>query len=341
MRAMVFQKTTGVEALTIVERPVPPPGPGQVLVRMGAASLNYRDTLIAKGGYRSRQKQSDLVPLCDGAGTVEAVGDGVTMWTAGDRVTACFFQDWPGGTLTDRAMESDTGRMTDGMLQEYCLFPQRALAATPPHLTDAEASTLTCAGLTAWSALFRCYKLQPGETVLTQGTGGVSLFALQFAAMAGARVAITSSSDDKLARTAEMGAEAGYNYRDIPAWGETVRAWAGGDGVDNVIELGGTETLKQSLIAVRPGGTLSLIGVLSGATADKLLLPFIVSRDVRLQGVTVGPADAMADMCRAVAVSGMKPVIDTVFPFEDSRAAYEHLAAGAHFGKVCIAIGAT
>jgi len=339
MRAMIFPETTGVEALTVAERPIPEPGPGEVLVRMGAASLNYRDTLIAKGGYRSRQKQKDLIPLSDGAGTVEAIGSGVTRWQAGDRVTACFFQDWPGGTLTDHAMETDTGRASDGMLQEYRVFSERGLAATPGHLSDAEAASLTCAGLTAWSALFRTTQLQPGETVLTQGTGGVSLFALQFAVMAGARVAITSSSDEKLARAKEMGAEAVFNYRDNPKWGAAVRDWAGGDGVDNIIELGGTETLKQSLIAGRPGGTLSLIGVLSGATADNLLLPFIVSRDVKLQGVTVGPLDAMERMCAAVAASGMKPVIDKVFPFEQAQDAYTHLASGAHFGKVCIAIG--
>lgn len=341
MRAMIFPETTGTDALTVARCPAPSPGPGEVLVRMGAASLNYRDLLIAKGGYRTRQKQKDLVPLSDGAGTVESVGPGVTRWQPGDRVTACFFQDWPGGTLTDAAMESDTGRAADGMLQEYRVFTERGLAASPKHLSDAEAAGLTCAGLTAWSALFRTAQLQPGDTVLTQGTGGVSLFALQFAVMAGARVAVTSSSDAKLERAKAMGAEAVFNYRDQPAWGAAVRDWAGGDGVDNIIELGGTDTLKQSLIAVRPGGTLSLIGVLSGATADNLLLPFIVSRDVRLQGVTVGPHDAMAKMCEAVSASGMKPVVDKVFPFERARDAYTHLASGTHFGKVCVAIEST
>ena len=345
MRAQVFQTSTGIDALTLVDAEMPEPGPGDVLVQVGAASLNYRDLLIAKGGYRSRQKQENLVPLSDGAGTITAVGDGVTEFSVGDRVTACFFQDWPAGRATDHAMESDSGRASDGFLQEYRVCPAGGLVKTPDHLSDAEAASLTCAGLTAWSAVVRHGEVQPGDVVLTQGTGGVSLFAVQFAKLAGASVIITSSSDEKLGRAKELGADFGINYSDNPEWGATARDIAkdltDGDGVDNVIELGGTETMKQSLIAGRPGGTLSLIGVLSGATTGNVLLPFIISRDVRLQGVTVGPREDMARMCQAIAQSGIKPVVDQVFAFEDAQDAYRHLESGTHFGKVCINVCGT
>jgi len=338
MRAMAFTETKGFDAIAEVNRDIPEPGPGEVLVKMGAASLNYRDILIAKGGYRSRQKQQDLVPLSDGAGTVAKLGPDVDQFNEGDRVTACFFQDWPAGTATERAMESDNGRAVDGMLQEYCVIPVSGLVKTPHHLSDAEAASLTCAGLTAWSAIVRLGHAEPGDAILTQGTGGVSLFALQFAKMLGARVAITSSSDAKLDQAKTLGADHGINYASNAEWGQAAKDWAGGDGVDNVIELGGTETMKQSLIAVRPGGTLSLIGVLSGATTGNVLLPFIISRDVRLQGVTVGPRDAMAQMCKAIEASDMHPVIDKVFPLDDAADAYKYVASGAHFGKVCISI---
>ncbi len=338
MRAQIFKTPEGPDALAMVERPMPEPGAGEVLVKMGAASLNYRDLLIAKGGYRSRQKQTDLVPLSDGAGRIVALGAGVNSFAVGDRVTACFFHDWPAGTATERAMESDSGRAVDGMLQEYRVLPTSAIVPTPEHLNDAEAASLSCAGLTAWSAIVRLGHVKPGDTILTQGTGGVSLFALQFAKMAGARVAITSSSAAKLERARAMGADHGINYATEANWGQVAKDWAGGDGIDNVIELGGTETMKQSLIAVRPGGTLSLIGVLSGATTGNVLLPFIISRDVRLQGVTIGPQESMRDMCQAIEVSGMKPVIDKVFPFEASADAFRHLQAATHFGKVCISI---
>ena len=338
MRAMIFETTDGPDALKAAEKPVPEPGPGEVLVRISAASINYRDLLIAKGGYRKRQKQTDLVPLSDGAGTGEAVGPAVDEFKPGDRVTACFFLDWPAGQATEHAMESDSGRARDGMLQEYRVIPVSGLVHTPANLSDAEAASLTCAGLTAWSAIVRLGCAEPGDAILTQGTGGVSLFALQFAKMNGCRVAITSSSDEKIERAQDLGADQGINYAATEDWGIAAKRWAGGDGVDNVVELGGTETMKQSLIAVRPGGTLSLIGVLSGATTGNVLLPFIVSRDVRLQGVTVGPKDAMQQMCKAIETAGMKPVIDRVFPLTDAAEAYRHLASGKHFGKVCISV---
>ncbi len=338
MRAMILKTPTGPDGLVLAERPVPEPGPGEVLVRMLAASLNYRDTLILKGGYRSRQKPSDLVPLSDGAGEVASVGAGVADFKEGDRVTSCFFQDWPAGEASERAMDSDTGRAVDGVLQEYRVFRQGGLVKTPSHLSDVEAATLPCAALTAWSAVVKHGRVQPGDSVLTQGTGGVSLFALQFAHMAGARVTVTSFSDDKLARAADLGARNGINYGKDKDWGTTAKSLAGGDGVDNVIELGGTETMKQSLIAVRPGGTLSLIGVLSGATTGNVLLPFIISRDVRLQGVTVGSTADMAAMCRAIETAALKPVIDRVYPLDRSADAFRHLASGAHFGKVCVEI---
>ena len=286
--------------------------------------------------------EENLVPLSDGAGTITALGDGVTEFNVGDRVTACFFQDWPAGRATDQAMESDSGRASDGFLQEYRVCPVGGLVKTPDHLSDAEAASLTCAGLTAWSAVVRHGEVQPGDVILTQGTGGVSLFAVQFAKLAGASVIVTSSSDEKLGKAKDLGADFGINYSENPEWGAAARDIAkeltGGDGVDNVIELGGTQTMKQSLIAGRPGGTLSLIGVLSGATTGNVLLPFIISRDVRLQGVTVGPREDMARMCQAISQSGIKPVIDQVFAFEHAQDAYRHLESGTHFGKVCISI---
>ena len=253
-------------------------------------------------------------------------------------MTGCFFLDWPAGDISERALASDLGRVHDGMLQEYRVFPERALVKTPQHLSDVEAATLPCAALTAWSAIVTQGFIKPGQSILTQGTGGVSLFALQLGVILGARVIVTSSSDEKLERVKAMGAHATINYRSNEDWGVEGKKIAGGDGVDLVMELGGTQTLKQSLSAVRPGGTLSMIGVLSGATFGDILLPFIVTRNVRLQGITVGAHDGMVDMCRAIETHGLKPVVDKTFPLADAAEAFKHLQSGTHFGKVCVEI---
>ena len=338
MKAMVLRTATGAEALELTEMPDPKPGPGDVLVRMRASSLNWRDSLILKGGYRKQQKAENLIPLTDGAGEVVEVGSDVEGWKPGDRVTASFCPNWVGGEPDKKAIESAPGKSEDGMLCELKTFRPHALVRTPDHLSDIEAASLPCAGLTAWSALITLGQIKPGDLLLTQGTGGVSLFALQFAKMAGAEVIITSSSDDKLARTRDLGADHVINYNTNPDWGRTALEISGGGGVDHVVELGGTQTLKQSLMAVRPGGIVSMIGVLSGATFGDILLPFVVSRQVRLQGVTVGSRQGLEAMCRAMATHGVKPVVDSVYAMADTAAAMAHLNSGKHFGKVCIEI---
>ena len=336
MKAAVL-KAAGIDNLAIVDLAVPEPGPGQVLVRMTAASLNYRDLLTVEGGYGSRQKTADLVILSDGAGEVAGVGAAVRRFRPGDRVVANFFQDWIDGRPSEAAFASALGGSIDGVLAEYRLFPEHGLVATPEHLSDVEAAALPCAGLTAWSALVGQGRVAPGELVLTLGTGGVSLFALMFAKLAGAEVVVTSSSAEKLERALDLGADHAINYREVADWGRRARAIAGGLGVDHVVELGGAGTLDQSLRAVRVGGTISLIGVLAGAS-HAIRLPLIVTQNIRLQGITVGSRAQFEAMLRAMALGRLRPPIDRVFPMTEIRDALAHLAAGRHFGKVCIEV---
>ena len=335
MKAVVLQSADGPRGLQLVDRPDPTAGPGEVLVRIKAASLNYRDLVMTRGGYGSRQRKSDLIPLSDGAGEVVEIGDGVTRFKTGDRVTVSFFQNWISGPASQEKINSDIGRDRDGVLCELRTFKEDGLAATPDALSDVEAAALPCAALTAWSAISVYGKAKPGDLVVAQGTGGVALFALQFAKLFGAEVIMTSSSDAKLERAAELGADHLINYQSDPEWGKTALDLTGGRGVDNVIELGGSETLRQSLWAIRPGGIICLIGVLSGARAE-LLIPLIGSRNVNLQGVSVGTREGLEDMMRGMAANAVKPVIDSVYPLTEAVAAFEHLAAAKHFGKVCI-----
>lgn len=338
MKAMVLQTATGVDALKLTELPQPEVGTDDVLVRMRASSLNWRDTLIFKGGYRKQQKMENLIPLTDGAGEVVEVGSEVKGWKPGDRVTANFCPNWIGGEPDKQAVQSPAGKTEDGMLCEFRKFKSHELVSTPEHMSHLEAATLPCAGLTAWNALVTLDQIKPGDLVLTQGTGGVSLFALQFAKMAGADVIVTSSSDEKLERAKGLGADHVVNYNTTPEWGKTALEISDGRGVDHVVELGGTQTLKQSLMSVRPGGTVSMIGVLSGATFGDILLPFVVSRQVRLQGVTVGSRQGLEAMGRAMTSHGIKPVVDSSYGMEETAAAMDYLASGKHFGKVCIEI---
>ena len=335
MRVVLLKDTGGVESLTLAERPEPAPGPHEVLVRIRAASLNYRDLVVLRGGYGSRQRTADLIPVSDAAGDVVAMGPGVTRFAVGDRVLTCFFQRWIAGEASEDKLDSDMGRKWDGVLAELKVFGEQGLVLMPPDLTPIEAAALPCAGLTAWSAIVTLGHVAPGEVVLTQGTGGVSLFAVQFAKLAGAEVIATSSRDGKLARLAELGADHLINYRTDDEWGQTARELTGGRGVDHVVDIGGAASLKQSLRAVRPGGTISVIGVVSGPSYD-LLIPLIGSRNVRLQGVTVGAREGLEAMLKAMAQARLKPVVDKVFPLAEVRAAYEHLASGEHVGKVCI-----
>jgi NADPH:quinone reductase-like Zn-dependent oxidoreductase len=335
MRLYELDGPTGIDGLRIVERPIPQPGRGEVLVRIRAATLNYRDLLTIKGGYGSRQK-FPLVPLSDAAGLVDAPGPDVTRFKTGDRVFNSFFQDWPDGEPNEQKFASAPGGLLPGVLAEYRLFPESALLHTPSHLCDAEAAALPCAGLTAWSAVAKFGAIIPGNIVLTQGSGGVSVFALQFAKLAGARVIATSSKEEKIERLRQLGADETINYRAHPDWGKQARAMTGGRGVDLVVEVGGAGTLNESLRAVRIGGTLAMIGVLAGPAND-LRLPLVVMQQLRLQGVTVGSRQDLQSMTRAVAQHRLRPVIDKIFPFDAASEAFRYMAGGKHFGKVAIA----
>lgn len=327
----------GAEADLVLtsDRPMPVPGRGEILVRMRATSLNYRDLLVRQGRYRGGL-QPNLIPLSDGAGEVAASGEGVTAFKPGERVAGTFFPRWTGGAVSAEAVASALGGSEHGVLAEYITLAETAVVAVPDHLSFEEAATLPCAALTAWHAVVECAHIRAGDTVLVLGTGGVSLFALQFARLAGARVLITSSSDDKLARAQALGADGRINYRSTPEWDQEVLRLTGGRGVDLVVEVGGAGTLERSLRAVRVGGTIAVIGVLSGAgTIDPRPL---LGRSARLQGIYVGSREMFIAMNRAIAAHALHPVIDRVFPFDEAPQAYAHLAAAGHFGKVVISV---
>lgn len=335
MKAFQLQDDWSIDHLRLVERPDPAPGPGQVLLRMGAASLNYRDLFVLRRGYGAATGTLPLVPVSDGVGEVVALGAGVDRFAVGDRVCPMFFPDWIGGEPRAAHIAAILGGPVDGTMVGLMAVGARSVVRVPPHLADVEAATLPCAALTAWRALVTEGRVKAGDTVLVQGTGGVSLFALQFAKLLGARVIVTSSSDAKLERARALGADALINYRATPEWGKAAREAAGGDGVDHVVEVGGEQTLAQSLRAVRVGGTLSLIGVLSGGKMDVRLGP-VVTRGIRMQGVTVGSREDFEAMVRAVEQHRLQPVVDRVFAFEELRPALDHLASGTQFGKICI-----
>jgi len=325
------------ENLKLVDLPEPVPGRGQVLLKMHATSLNYRDLIVPLRGYGSKTGTLPLIPVSDGVGEVVALGDGVSAPAVGTRVCPLFMPRWQGGEATGDKINATLGGPLDGVMAEYVVVDAGAVHPVPDHLDDAQAATLPVAALTAWSAVVTHGAIKPGARVLVQGTGGVSLFALQFARAAGARVFVLSSDDAKLERAHALGAEAGLNYSATPEWGAEVKAWAGGDGVDLVVEVGGEKTLGQSLRAVRVGGEIALIGVLSGGRFDIPLGP-VVTRHVRLQGITVGHHDGFAAMCAALTAQRIEPVVDRVFPFAELHEALDHLAARRHFGKVCVAI---
>lgn len=333
MKVYEIREPKGIESLQLVERPDPQPAHGEVLIRVKAASLNYRDLAVARGAY-GRGQPSPVIPLSDGAGEAIAIGPGVTRVTTGDRVAGLFMQTWIAGSLDEEKGKSALGGAINGMLAEYVVLNQEGVVKFPQHLSYEEAATLPCAAVTAWHALVSSGKLIAGDSVLTQGTGGVSIFALQFSKMFGARVIATSSSDEKLARVREMGACDGVNYKTTPDWDKPVRA-ATGAGVDHVVEVGGAGTLEKSMKAVRVGGTISLIGVLTGGTGEVNPRP-ILMKNIRVQGIYVGSREMFETMNRAIALHKLRPVIDRVFPFADAIAAYRHLESGAHFGKVVI-----
>lgn len=335
MRAYRIAEMNGPDSLRLDDLAGPSVGAGRVVVRVHAASLNYRDLMVIRGDY-SKNLPLPLVPLSDGAGEVVEVGPGVTRFRVGDRVAGCFFSAWDCGPFDERVSRSALGGAIDGVLAERVALPETGLVRVPDHLSFEEAATLPCAALTAWHALMEGGGLKAGQSVLVQGTGGVSLFALQFARLAGARVIATSSSDEKLARARELGAAETINYRTNPDWEDAVRDLTGGLGVDYVVEVGGAGTLARSLKAVRLGGHVAMIGVLTGkGQIDPTPLLF---RSIRLQGIFVGSRIMFEAMNRAVALHQLRPVIDRVFPFEQAADAYRHLASGSHFGKVVIRV---
>jgi NADPH:quinone reductase-like Zn-dependent oxidoreductase len=338
MRAFQIQDDWGLDHLRLVARPDPKPGPGQVLLKMKAASLNYRDLVVPERGYGSFTGELPLIPVSDGVGEVVEVGAGVTRVKVGDRVCPCFHQGWIAGEPDLERLTQTLGGPLDGVMADYMCVSEQGVVKLPAHLSDEEAATLPCAALTAWSALVTYDELRPGSRVLVQGTGGVALFALQFAKLIGAHVTVISSSDDKLARAKQLGADAGINYVTTPDWARPARALTGGRGFDHIVELGGEKTLPQSLRAIRPGGTISMIGVLSGS-ALSAPLGHVVTRQVRLQGITVGHRDGCEAMMRAIEQHRLRPVVDRVFEFEQLREALAYLKRGAHFGKICLRHG--
>jgi NADPH:quinone reductase-like Zn-dependent oxidoreductase len=304
-----------------------------VLLKPRAWSLNYRDLLVVKGLYNPKLRLP-LVPLSDGAGAVAAVGEGVARVQVGDRVAGIFMQKWLSGGVTEEAARSSLGGGGPGMLAEYVVLHEDGVVRVPEHLSDEEAATLPCAAVTAWHALVVAGRVKAGDTVLTQGTGGVSLFALQFARLMGARVLATSGSDAKLRRVLEMGASEGINYKTTPEWGQKARELTGGAGVDHVVEVGGAGTLPQSLKAVRMGGHISLIGILSGA--GEVNPTSILMKNVRVQGIYVGSRVMFEAMNRAIALHRLRPVVDKVFAFGEVREALHHMESARHFGKICL-----
>jgi NADPH:quinone reductase-like Zn-dependent oxidoreductase len=327
----------GVDALQQVERPEPKPAYRQVLVKVKACSLNFRDFAIARGSYRMGVRDN-LIPLSDGAGEVVETGPGVSRVKAGDRVAGNFFQRWPGGEPSADAHKSALGGSTDGMLAEYVVLEEDGVVKIPQHLSLEEGATLPCAAVTVWHAMFEHAKLKAGDTVLLQGTGGVSIFGLQFAKATGIRAIITSSSDEKLKRAKALGAAFGINYKTTPEWDKAALDFTGGTGVDHVVEVGGAATLTRSFGALRPGGKVTLIGGLSGG-ATELNPGLIFSRRANVQGISVGSTQMFEAMNRAVEVNAIEPVIDRVFPFAEAKAAYHHMGSGAHFGKIVIGVG--
>ena len=324
----------GIDNLALIEQDSVEPRLGHVLVRVHAISLNYRDLMVVQGRYNPKMKLP-RVPCSDGAGEVVAVGPGVTEWKPGDRVAGIFFPHWREGSPTAAKTKSALGGDIDGMLATEVLSVASHLVSIPEHLTYAEAATLPCAAVTAWNALFNVAKTQPGDTVLIQGTGGVSIFALQFAKMAGARVIGISSSDEKLERARTLGLDAGLNYRENPDWEKWVYEQTGGEGVDLTVEVGGAGTLARAIRATRVGGTIAQIGVLSGQNDGVDIRP-VLSKQIKVHGVYVGSRADFVGMNKAITQATLKPVIDSLFPFSAAPAALRHMESAAHFGKIVI-----
>lgn len=332
MKVMVLQDGHGADRLRIVERPIPTPRRQEILIWMKATALNYRDVEIANGTYHTAF-DFPLVPLSDGVGEVVAIGEEVTRFRVGDRVCSTFWQRWIGGSFRMAEPAYQLGGPIGGLLAEYAVLDEQAAVLAPRNLTDVEAATLPCAAVTAWHALVTEGGIKAGETVLAQGTGGVSLFGLQFARASGARVIVTSSSDEKLERARELGAFAGINYRRNPQWSDAVLEITEGRGVDHVIEVGGPQSFAQSLKASSRRGQINVIGYLGGK--EGAINPLeIFTRQVQVRGIPVGSRESFEAMNRAIEAQNLKPVIERTFSWLDAAKAFRFLEEGAHFGKL-------
>lgn len=335
MNLWQIQSAYGIENLRQVEAPEPRAGAGEIVVAMKAGSLNYRDLLTVLGV--AGQFPLPLVPFSDGAGEVIETGAGVTRVRRGDKVCPMFFQSWLAGPVTAASRNRALGGPLPGVLQQQMRLEAEGVAKFPAHLTYEEAATLPCAGLTAWRAVAIEAPVGPGDTVLVQGTGGVSIFALQFAKARGANVIVTSSSDEKLARARSLGADHGINYKTTPDWASRARELTGGKGVDVVVEVGGENTFHQSLDAVRVGGAIVVIGVLGGFSTP-VSIPVVFAKNLRIFGISVGSGEQFEDMCAAIARWKLKPVIDRTFGFGEVPDALKLMQAGGHFGKIAVTV---
>jgi NADPH:quinone reductase-like Zn-dependent oxidoreductase len=332
MKIWANQDGFGIENLKEIERPEPKVGAGEIIVDMKAASLNYRDLLTVMG---KTENKLPLVPFSDGAGVVKEVGSGVSRVKVGDRVCSVFFQSWLSGPVTAEARSKPLGGPLEGVLQQRMKLNAEGVLKIPEYLSFEEAATLPCAGLTAWRAIAVEAPVSPGDTVLVQGTGGVSIFALQFAKARGAKVIATSSSDEKLERVKQLGADHGINYKSNPEWEKETLKITDGRGVDVVVEVGGDDTMSKSLEAVRVGGAIIVIGVLGGFT-NNIFIPALFSKNARMIGISIGSREQFEEMMKPMADWKMHPVVDKVFPVEKVQDALKLMQAGRHFGKICL-----
>lgn len=332
MRLVRLGAPRGLESLRLVEEDPPEPGPGEVLVRIGASSLNFHDHMVVLGRIPCADGR---IPMTDGAGEVVALGDGAEGFAVGDAVVSTFYPRWLTGEPTSAGRRDIPGDTLDGYAREYVCMPAHAFTKAPAGYTHGEAATLTCAGVTAWRGLVVRGRVQPGDTVLVMGTGGVSLFALQFAKAAGARVIATSSSEEKLEKLERLGADAVINYEAVPNWGEKARDLTDGRGVDHVVEVGGPATLAQSIAACGIGGHIALIGVLTGFVGE-VSVPALFTNEIRISGIAIGSRADQEDMIRAITANRLKPVIDRSFPLQEIRDAFRYYESRKHFGKICL-----
>lgn len=332
MKVIEVQSPGGLDKLAVVERPTPSPGAGEILVQWHATSLNYHDYLVAIGAIPVPEGR---LPMSDGAGEIIALGEGVTDWQVGDKVMSMFFPNWIDGKPSFKKTRAISGESVDGCMAEQAVLPATAVTAIPTGYSYAEAATLPCASLTAWRGLMVEGGMQAGDTVLVEGTGGMSVLALQLAQAAGAQVFATTSSPAKAERLKSMGVVAVVNYKEDPKWGKTINKLTGG-GVDHVLDVGGGSTMKQSIEAVAVGGHIASIGILGGGRAGEIVFPKLFFKHIRMTGLAVGSNVMQQKMVKAINVNGMKPIIDKSFAFDQLAEAFKYQNSGAQFGKIVV-----